>query len=102
MFHQLFPRALLRRFLLPRNQVQCFYSKNWKFRQEAAETLNKELTTDSPELIGDKDYRNVTRAVIFLLKKGMKDGVWSVCDSFKKISTPISLTSLLLGKRILV
>ncbi|EDO38442.1 predicted protein, partial [Nematostella vectensis] len=55
--------------------VQCAFSKQWNFRQEAMEMLEQEMTSSSPDLTSDKEPRNVVRATVILLKKGIKEKV---------------------------
>ena len=45
--------------------------------------IRKELTTEEPELIKDKDSRSVIRAVVDILKKGFKEQVHPVSWDFK-------------------
>ena len=42
------------------------------------EKLNEETVSPTPELTKDKDPRNVYKAVLFLLNRGLKDKVFSV------------------------
>ncbi|XP_048581640.1 centrosomal protein of 104 kDa isoform X2 [Nematostella vectensis] len=58
--------------------VQCAFSKQWNFRQEAMEMLEQEMTSSSPDLTSDKEPRNVVRATVILLKKGIKEKVLTV------------------------
>ena len=41
-------------------------------------TVLKELTTDNPELITEKDSKSVVRATSLLLKRLLKDQVFTV------------------------
>ncbi|KXJ17222.1 Centrosomal protein of 104 kDa [Exaiptasia diaphana] len=72
--------------------VQCAYSKQWKFRQEAMEQLDKEMTSESPELSNDQDPRSVSRATVFLVKKGIKEKVQSVFLSCLTVLRSLLLT----------
>lgn len=58
--------------------VQHAYSKQWKYRQEAMENVEKEMSSDTPQLISDKDPKAVVKATVFLVQKGIKDQVFSV------------------------
>lgn len=58
--------------------VRCIYTKQWTCRQEGMDKIRKELTTEEPELIKDKDSRSVIRAVVDILKKGFKEQVHPV------------------------
>ena len=42
------------------------------------ENLEKEMSSDSPELAADKDPKTVVKAAVFLIQKGIKDQVFSV------------------------
>ena len=59
-------------------QVQHAYSKQWKYRQEAMENVEQEMSADTPELTADKDPKTVVRATVQLIQKGIKDQVFSV------------------------
>lgn len=61
--------------------VQHAYSKQWKYRQEAMENLEKEMSSDIPELAADKDPKTVVKAAVFLIQKGIKDQVFSVFNA---------------------
>ncbi|KAJ7394457.1 hypothetical protein OS493_000268 [Desmophyllum pertusum] len=61
--------------------VQHAYSKQWKYRQEAMENLERELSSDTAELTSDKDPKTVVKAAVFLIQKGIKDQVFSVFNA---------------------
>ena len=42
------------------------------------ENLEKEMSSDIPELAADKDPKTVVKAAVFLIQKGIKDQVFSV------------------------
>lgn len=42
------------------------------------ENLEKEMSSDMPELATDKDPKTVVKAALFLIQKGIKDQVFSV------------------------
>ena len=42
------------------------------------ENLEKEMSSDTPELAADKDPKTVVKAALFLIQKGIKDQVFSV------------------------
>lgn len=63
------------------NLVQHAYSKQWKYRQEAMENVDKELTADTPELTSDKDPKTVVKATVFLIQKRINDQVFSVFNT---------------------
>ena len=42
------------------------------------EAIKRELTSDNPELIAERDSRSVVRAVVDLLKKGLNEQVHPV------------------------
>lgn len=42
------------------------------------ENLQKEMSSDTPELTSDKDPKTVVKAAVFLIQKGIKDQVFSV------------------------
>ena len=42
------------------------------------ENLEKEMSSESPELTSDKDPKIVVKAAVFLIQKGIKDQVFSV------------------------
>lgn len=42
------------------------------------ENLEKEMSSDPPELAADKDPKTVVKAAVFLIQKGIKDQVFSV------------------------
>ena len=42
------------------------------------ENLEKEMSSDTPELTADKDPKTVVKATVFLVQKGIKDQVFSV------------------------
>lgn len=42
------------------------------------EKLEKEMSSDTPELAADKDPKTVVKAALFLIQKGIKDQVFSV------------------------
>lgn len=42
------------------------------------ENLEKEMSSDMPELAADKDPKTVVKAALFLIQKGIKDQVFSV------------------------
>lgn len=71
-------------------QVRCVYTRQWKYRQEGLDVIKRELMSDTPELISERDARSVIAAVVHLLKKGINEQVHPV-----RISMP---EELLLGK----
>ena len=42
------------------------------------ENVEKEMSSDTPQLISDKDPKAVVKATVFLVQKGIKDQVFSV------------------------
>lgn len=68
----------MERFSLFSIKVQHAYSKQWKYRQEAMENVEKEVSSDTPQLISEKDPKAVVKATVFLVQKGIKDQVFSV------------------------
>ena len=42
------------------------------------DNLEKEMSSDTPELAADKDPKTVVKAAVFLIQKGIKDQVFSV------------------------
>ncbi|CAB4008149.1 Hypothetical predicted protein, partial [Paramuricea clavata] len=58
--------------------VRCVYTKQWKYRQEGMEVIKRELTSEKPESIAERDSRSVIRAVVDLLKKGINEQVHPV------------------------
>ena len=42
------------------------------------ENVEKEMSSDTPQLIPDKDPKAVVKATVFLVQKGIKDQVFSV------------------------
>lgn len=42
------------------------------------ENVEKEMSSDTPQLISDKDPKAVVKASVFLVQKGIKDQVFSV------------------------
>ena len=42
------------------------------------ENLEKEMSSDTPELAADQDPKTVVKAALFLIQKGIKDQVFSV------------------------
>ena len=42
------------------------------------ENLEKEMSSETPELTPDKDPKTVVKAAVFLIQKGIKDQVYSV------------------------
>ena len=42
------------------------------------ENLEKEMSSETPELTSDKDPKTVVKATVFLIQKGIKDQVFSV------------------------
>lgn len=42
------------------------------------ENLEKEMSSDMPELAADKEPKTVVKAALFLIQKGIKDQVFSV------------------------
>ena len=64
-------------------QVRCIYTKQWTYRQQGMDTIKRELTSEKPELIAERDSRSVIRAVVDLLKKGINEQVHPVRSMFK-------------------
>lgn len=60
------------------SQVRCVYSKQWKYRQEGMEVIKRELTSEKPESIAERDSRSVIRAVVDLLRNGINEQVHPV------------------------
>ena len=42
------------------------------------ENVDKEISSDTPQLTSDKDPKTVVKAAVFLIQKGIKDQVFSV------------------------
>lgn len=42
------------------------------------ENVEKEMSSDTPQLISEKDPKAVVKATVFLVQKGIKDQVFSV------------------------
>lgn len=42
------------------------------------ENVEKEMSSDTPQLTSDKDPKAVAKATVFLIQKGIKDQVFSV------------------------
>lgn len=65
------------------SQVRCIYTKQWTYRQQGMDTIKRELTSEKPELIAERDSRSVIRAVVDLLKRGINEQVHPVRFVFK-------------------
>ena len=53
------------------------------------ENLEKEMSSDTPELTADKDPKTVVKATVFLVQKGIKDQVFSVSLLLGSLNTLI-------------
>ena len=62
-------------------QVQLAYSKIWKHRQEAMETVYSEITTEPTKLTVESDPRMIVKATALLLKRMLSDNVYTVISS---------------------
>ena len=49
------------------------------------DTIKRELISDKPELIAERDSRSVIRAVVDLLKKGLNEQVHPVRFMFRNL-----------------
>ena len=65
------------------HQVRCIYTKQWTYRQQGMDTIKRELISDKPDLIAERDSRSVIRAVVDLLKKGLNEQVHPVRFMFR-------------------
>ncbi|KAF7648578.1 hypothetical protein LDENG_00154360 [Lucifuga dentata] len=60
------------------------YSKSWSYREDALLTVHKKLLEASPDSPKD-ELRNMIRAAVFLVKKGLLDKVSSVFQASLKL-----------------
>ena len=57
------------------------------------DTIKRELTSEKPELIAERDSRSVVRAVVDLLKKGLNEQVHPVSIVWTGLQLPLLWTN---------
>ncbi|XP_024915458.1 centrosomal protein of 104 kDa isoform X2 [Cynoglossus semilaevis] len=72
------------------------YSKTWSYREDALLDLHKRLQEVSPTTTPKEELRNMMRAAVFLVKKGLQDKISSVFQAALKLLR-LMLTDLIPG-----
>jgi len=79
--------------------VQLAYSKIWKHRQEAMETVYSEITIEPTKLTVESDPRMIVKATALLLKRMLSDNVYTVFNEAVKVERSL-LTDYIPRKKI--